>query len=121
MQKRHPKPPRWACFFEGCIDISDIGNVATTSAVLLMENDGRMFAITFAFGRYLLRTDCWEERFGLRVTLNCIDEDKVRCIDKKTLDAITKQSREQASRDAPPQDFGHDIEQDLLRAVRENL
>lgn len=117
IQKRHPKPPRWACFFEGCIDVSKIGNVATTSAVLLVENDGRMFAITFGLGRHLLKTDCWEERFGLRVTLNCIDENKVRCIDKKTLDAITKQSREQASRDAPPQDFGLDIEQDLLRAV----
>jgi len=117
VQKRHPKPPRWACFFDGCIDVSEIGNVATTSAVLLVKNDVRMFAITFGLGRYLLKTDCWEERFGLRVTLNCIDENKVRCIDKKTLDVITKQSKEQASRDAPPQDFGLDIEQDLLRAV----
>lgn len=117
VQRIPPKPPRWACFFDGCIDVSEIGNVATTSAVLLVENNGRMFAITFGHGRYLLKTDCWEERFGLRVTLNCIDENKVRCIDKKTFDAITKQSKEQASRDALPQDFGLDIEQDLLRAV----
>lgn len=117
VQKRPPQSPRWALFFNGYINASEIGNVATTSAALLIENDGRMFAITFGQGRHLLRTDCWEERFGLRVTLNCIDETKVRCIDKKTLDTITKQSKEQASRDAPPQDFGLDIEQDLLRAV----
>lgn len=117
VQKRYPRPPRWAYFFEDCIDITEIGNIAATSAVLVLEVDNRMFAITFGQGRHLLTTDCWEERFGLRVTLNCIDENKVRCIDKKTLDAITKQSKEQASRDAPTQEFGLDIEQDLLRAV----
>ena len=117
VQKRHPKPPAWAQFFRDCIDLAEIGNISTTSAVLLVKINGRIFALTFGHGRHLLNADCWEERFGLKVTLNCIDQSKVRCIDKKTLDAITKQSREQASRDALPQDFGLDIEQDLLRAV----
>ncbi len=117
IKNKKPKLPRWASFFSTSIDIKEIGSVATASAVLIVNNDSKLFAFTFGQGRYLLVTDCWEERFGLKVTLNCIDENKVRCIDKKTLDAIAKLSREQASMEVSPQDFGLDIEQDLLRAV----
>ncbi|MFX0195303.1 MAG: TIGR04141 family sporadically distributed protein [Candidatus Hodarchaeota archaeon] len=117
VQKTYPSPPRWAYLFQESIDGKEIGDVAASAAVFILKAEGKMFAITFGHGRHLLATDCWEERFGIRVTLNCIDSEKVRCIDKKTLDAITKQSREQASRDAPPSEFGLNIEQDLLRAV----
>ena len=117
VKKSHPKTPRWAQLFEDCIEVEKLGTIKTTSAVLVTEDDNRLFAITFGQGRYLMVTDCWEERFGIRVTLNCIDENKVRSIDKKTFDAISKQSKEQASREVPPSDFGLDVEQDLLRAV----
>lgn len=64
-----------------------------------------------------MNADCIEDRFGLRVALNSIGENKVRSIDKRTFDAISRHTREQASREVAAQDFGLDIEQDLLRAV----
>ena len=57
------------------------------------------------------------ERFGLRVALNSLGENNVRSIEKRTFDAISRYSREQASREATARDFELDIEQDLLRAI----
>jgi uncharacterized protein (TIGR04141 family) len=109
--------PRWAKIFRGYVDESQIGEVATSSAVLLVKAKSRYFAVTFGQGRYLLEPDCWEERFGLLVALNSIGENQIKSIDKRTFDAISKHSREQASREVGAQDFGLDVEQDLLRAV----
>lgn len=117
VQTNRPKAPRWANFFEGYIDARDFGRVASAAAVLIIEVRGRLFAVTFGHGRHLLDTDCWEQRFGLRVALNSLGEQNVRSIDKRSFDSISRHSREQASRETTAQDFGLDIEQDLLRAV----
>ena len=110
-------PPRWAAFFEGYIDPSELGRVSATSAVMLIRTRTRLLAITFGQGRFLLVPDCWEERFGLRVALNSIEPDKLRSLDKRTFDAISTHSRVQGSREGSAPDFGLDVEQDLVRAV----
>lgn len=111
------KLPGWAKLFDGYVDKSKFGKVSTSSAVLLVCRGNRCYAVTFGQGRYFLKPDSWEEKFGLRVALNSVNEKKIRSIDKLTFDSISKQSREQASREGTAQDFGVDIEQDLLRAV----
>ena len=103
-----PRLPKWAEIFQGQIDLSRIGEVATSSAVLLVQLESRFFAITFGQGRYLLQPNSWEEGFGLRVVLNSIGENNIKSIDKRTFDSITKQSREQATREVGAQDFGLD-------------
>lgn len=117
VKRTRPKAPRWTRFFETYIDPGQLGQISSVAAVLLVVASGKLFAITFGQGRYLLNSQCWEERFGLRVALNSIGEGKIRSIDKRTFDAISRHSREQASREATARDFGLDIEQDLLRAV----
>ena len=117
IQPPRSHPPSWAEFFEDYIDIAKLGRVSTASAVFLVQSGGRYFAVVFGQGRNLLQTGIWEERFGLRVVLNCIEETKVRSIDKRTFDAISRHTRVQSSREAAARDFGLDIEQDLLRAV----
>jgi len=112
-----PRLPKWTKIFRGYVDESQIGEVATSSAVLLAWIESRYFAVTFGQGRYLLQPDSWEEGFGLRVALNSIGETRIKSIDKRTFDSISKHSREQASREVGTQDFGLDVEQDLLRAI----
>lgn len=112
-----PHPPKWSAFFEKVIDINDIGFISSVAAVLLINVNRRIFAITFGQGRYILQSDSWVERFGLKVALNSIGREKLRTIDKQTFDAISRQSKEQASKETDARDFGLDIEQDLLRAV----
>jgi uncharacterized protein (TIGR04141 family) len=112
-----PNPPKWASLFDGFIEIENIGINTTVGAVLLTESEGKKFAVTFGHGRYLIKPDSWIERFGLKVALNSIGTNKIRTIDKSTFDSISRQSKEQASKETDARDFGLDIEQDLLRAV----
>ena len=110
--------PGWVSFFEGAAAIDPaIARNASTAAVWLLEVEGRQFALTFGYGRNLLKPGVYEEDFGLRVTLNAVDPDKIKAIDRMTLDAVAQQSRIQAIRDANMSEFGLDVEQDLLRAV----
>ena len=118
IQPGRPKPPRWVAFFQESIDdIRCFGSVSSAAAVLLLNTENKYYALTFGHGRHLLNIDNFEENFGLRVALNSIAENKLRTIDKRTFDSISRHTKEQASRDATALDFGLDIEQDLLRAV----
>lgn len=117
VQNPRSHPPSWGAFFEGYIDLAELGRVSTTAAVLLITTQNRMFAVTFGHGRHLLEPGVYEERFGLRVVLNSIDELSLRSIDKKTFDAISTHTRVQSSLEAGAPEFGLDVEQDLLRAV----
>jgi uncharacterized protein (TIGR04141 family) len=112
-----PKAPDWADFFENHIQLQDFGENSSTSAAMLTQVNGRYFALTFGNGRFLLQSDNFEDRFGLKVALNCIGEGTVRSIDKHSLDHLLRHTREQASREATTSEFGFDIEQDLLKAV----
>lgn len=112
-----PKPPSWFSFFNKHVNRDEIGINTSVGAVLLVEVDKKIFAISFGHGRYILESNSWVDRFGLKVALNSIGKEKIRTIDKVTFDAISRQSKEQASKETDARDFGMDVEQDLLRAV----
>ena len=90
---------------------------ASSKATLLAKVNGRTFAITFGYGRTLLKPGVWEERFGLKVALNVIDSDKLRSIDKKSMAAVPKHSREQLTKVSTLADFGVDVERDLVQGI----
>ncbi len=117
IQPPRSHPPGWAGFFKDYLDVAKLGRVSTTAAVFLVDSENRLFVLAFGQGRHLLEPGVWEERFGLRVVLNSIDENKLRSIDKRTFDAISRHTRVQSSREAAAREFGLDIEQDLLRAA----
>ena len=110
--------PRWFSFFDGQIDAAkDLLRTASSSAVLAMSVAGRWIAVTFGYGRKLLRQGVWEPNFGLKVTLNAIADNSIRSIDRKSFDAIARHTREAASLAATIEQFGLNVEEDLLRAV----
>ncbi len=117
VHKPHAKPPSWGKFFADYLDPKELGKSSSTAAVLVVEVEKRWFAITFGQGRFLLEPESWEEGFGLRVTLNSVAQDRIKSIDKLTFDALSTHSKIQSSQEAAPQDFGLDVEQDLVRAV----
>lgn len=117
VKRSHPIPPRWAMLFREFLDEKKLA-VPRVSAVLLVNHGGRFFAITFGQGgRFLLRNDVCEERFGLLCALNAVDPSSFRCIDVQSLDAIQSHSRIQAGEATSPDQFGLDVEQDMLKAV----
>lgn len=109
--------PRWAEFFGGQVEPQQFGTVSSVSAVLLVNVSGRVQALTFGQGRFLLKPDSWEERFGFRVAINAVDPGQILSVDKQTMDSLGRHTRVQASRAARVAEFGIDYEQDLLRAV----
>ncbi|MCK5242190.1 TIGR04141 family sporadically distributed protein [bacterium] len=90
---------------------------ATSKAVLLVKQQGRIFAIPFGYGWTLLNHGVWEERFGLKTALNIVDADSLRRIDKKNMSSVPKDTSEQLSRGGVAADFGIDIEQDLVQSI----
>jgi uncharacterized protein (TIGR04141 family) len=118
VQPTDDRRPSWVALFQGAIEIDPaIVRNASTAAVWLVEIQGKTLALTFGYGRNLLRPGTYEEDFGLRITLNAVDPNKIKAIDRITLDAVAQQTRIQAIRDASMSEFGLDVEQDLLRAV----
>lgn len=117
IQTRSSRPPRWARFFEDQIDRTAFGRVSSAAAVFFVPQDDRVFLLTFGQGRHLIESESVEDRFGLRVTLNSIAEDRVRSLDKQTFDTIARHTRIQSSKEARPSDLGIDIDQDLLRVI----
>lgn len=112
------RSPRWLRLFSSVLKTDDLGlRVASASAVLIVKLKGRILALSFGQGRFLLRSENLEEHFGLHATLNAIDREHIRAIERKRFDAVARHTREQASREVSLADFGIDMEQDLIRAL----
>ena len=110
-------PPSWLKFFAGSITRNPKLSRASVSAAYITRAGGRLFAIVFGQGRHLLKAGTYEERFGLRVTLNSVDPKSLRAVDVSTLDANPFHGTRQASREATLGEFGINLDQDILRAV----
>jgi uncharacterized protein (TIGR04141 family) len=117
-QESNINSPRWKSLFNGISEVRSIDfKCASSCALLFLKLDDASFAITLGQGRHLLLPGSWNERFGLIVTLNTVNRNSLRSIDKKTFAAITRHVREQTQEEVSSGDFGIDAEHDLLRAV----
>ena len=120
IRRSPPQVPKWAKLFEGTLSEELTKDLAAPSVagVLFLLIGGRGFAITFGTaGRFLLQDDVWEERFGLLTALKCVDPKSLRSVDVQSLDAIQSQSRIQSGQEASSEEFGLNVEQDLLKAI----
>jgi uncharacterized protein (TIGR04141 family) len=117
VQQNPDAPPKWLTFFEDALTEDPGLHGASNGGVLTVKRGQRVFAVTFGQGRHLLQSGTWEESFGLRVTLNSVDPERLRSIDRKTFDAITSHTRTQATLEGDVTAFGLNIEQDMLRAA----
>ncbi len=121
-KKSQSYQPDWITkFFQDSLrEVRDLYS-ATANGLILSSvrvgNQDRLFAVAFGYGRHFLDPDSVEERFGLKVTLNVVDPDSIRKIDKKNLSSIPKDVTEQLTKVGSASDFGIDIEQDLVRSV----
>jgi uncharacterized protein (TIGR04141 family) len=108
-------PPQWAEFFGESAARSLFSS--SVSAVYVTKAAQRIFALTFGYGRHLIRPGSYEGRFGLRATLNSVDSELIRAVDASTLEANPFYAKTQAAREAPLGDFGLDLDRDILRAI----
>ncbi len=114
--------PTWLRFFEDTIDPKALRlRNSSSAALLLVRRSEKSFAITFGHGRYMLNPAAVEERFGLRTALNGLNADRIRSMDRRTLEAVSMYTREQASRESTLSMFDVNVQRDLLRSVTGSL
>jgi len=115
--------PGWVnSFFAGRINTDSIFT-ANARAVLLVEvpvaqnGETKTFAITMGYGKNMLKDNVFEERFGLKVILNAIRPDSLRRINKLNIGGNQKLSNEQLPLKSGINDFGLDINRDLVSYI----
>lgn len=65
----------------------------------------------------MLPKESWEENFGLYVTLNSIDPQKIRQVDRLGLEGRGRHTKTQVGQAAPIAEMGIDFDQELVREV----
>ncbi|EJL6399503.1 TIGR04141 family sporadically distributed protein [Vibrio navarrensis] len=120
VKKEPPKPPpTWTRLFtehqELPMDI--FGGRKAVGAALLVHLQENILVLTFGTGLHLLQNEYIERDFGLRVTLNSVDPEKLRSLDKASYDHNPLNSRTQSSIDLGVFDLEVDSEMDMLYAV----
>ncbi len=111
------KLPRWAALFASDVPQEIFGQNSFTGAVLCVKVQKQIFALTFGIGRTILDLSAIGVGFGLRTALGLIEKTSLRSIDKSSFEQHPKQIREQRGLATELNQFGIDIEHDLLRAV----
>jgi len=117
VKKTFESPPGWAKLFTGIAQPTLAVRAKTASALMVIETANGKFAISFGYGRSLLNTDAWEQEFGLKVVLNNIDANGVKQIQLSAFDALLQSKQAQAVRKARIDEFGLDVEQDVIRSL----
>lgn len=118
----NPKTPDWLeNFFLGQLGEEPRLKTSFVQALLIIKREYpeeiRYFAIAFGYGRNLLIPGSIEPRFGLKTTLNTIDPNQFRSVDKNSMEAIPTKGRLQSSKLSELEVFNLDTERDILRSI----
>lgn len=113
------KAPPWTRLFTSSkqIDESDFGISSSVGAAYVIRAHGNTFILTFGTGFHLLKSEAIERDFGLRVTLNSVDPDKLRSLDKASYDHNPLNSRTQSTLDVDIFNLHLDSEMEMLYAI----
>ncbi|WP_416832038.1 MAG: TIGR04141 family sporadically distributed protein [Erythrobacter sp.] len=112
------KSPDWVKFLKSGIDAFNYPlETQSAAAVLLVEIHDRIFALTFGAGRFWVNKEEIDRRFGMMVTLNAVEENSLKSIDREEFEAQSRKTRTQTSTRSDIGQFGLDIRRDLLRSV----
>lgn len=116
--EQQSRRPSWQ-FFVNPILTSSLPDLmmSSVSAVLFVKHSDRIFSFTFGYGRNLLKPDCYELGFGLKVALNRVHHERIRSLDIRTYEDVMVSTKKQTSRSAELWTFGLDVTRDLLRVV----
>ena len=111
--------PSWTRLFTSLPEIGDdaFGESSSVGAALILKLRENKFVITFGTGFHLLHDDAIERDFGLKVTLNSVDPEKLRSLDKSSYDHKPLNSRNQSIKEVDIFDLRIDSEVEMLYAV----
>ena len=113
------RQPKWLKEF---FQINNEGLLTSNARAILLKrievaDEKRIFALTFGYGKTLLKENVYEEQFGLKIVLNTVGINDIRKISKVNVGSNQKQSQEQMPKESDISDFGFDIERDLIKRI----
>jgi uncharacterized protein (TIGR04141 family) len=85
--------------------------------MLLVETAKRLLAVTFGYGRWLVREETIVQDFGLKVVLNSVNQAQIKSVDARTFDELTVHTRRGVSHNSPLTAFELDVTRNLLRGI----
>jgi uncharacterized protein (TIGR04141 family) len=107
-----PKPPWWKNYF----GVSDDLFQSLKSAILFVPTEERCFAFTFGHSRHSLKDTSYEYDFGLIITLNCLDPEKLQSTDILE-PGIARRQRIQTPVDSSLTYFDFDSNSDIIKKL----
>lgn len=109
--------PRWLRFlsthFKPAFPLKNSSN----SFVLILRAAERLFAVTFGYGFNALDRAKMEPQFGLKVSLNALDNSQIRTVDTRNIDMVTRQRRTHMNIGSPMSEFGLNTDLDWVRYI----
>lgn len=113
-----PNPPRWRQFVQSGTD-QQLGPLFNQSAscLIVLSAHGRVFAVSFGFARFWIEETRIVRRFGMIVTLNTVHPDRIRSVDREEFETIQRKTRSQTSVSSSMENFGLNVQRDLVRSV----
>ncbi len=111
--------PPWTKLFTKSrqVESTEFGTSSNVGAVLIVKIAESMFVLSFGTGFHLIKQEAIERDFGLKVTLNSVDPDKLRSLDKASYDHNPLNSRTQSTRDVDIFNLHLDSESEMLYAI----
>ncbi len=111
--------PSWVTnFFElKCEELKQANSRAVLIDKINIKGKEIKFAVVFGYAKNLFATDVLEEQFGLKIVLNTVNVNSIRKISKLSIGGNLKQSQEQMPKTSNINEFGFDLDRDLIRYV----
>ncbi|MCX4179835.1 sporadically distributed protein, TIGR04141 family [Enterobacter sp. HSTU-ASh6] len=119
-QPRQAKYPDWVNYIIGSqsnVTYEDFSKCQSESAVIVLSFNGYLFLMTFGGGHHKVKKDSIERDFGLRVTLNSVDPDKLKSLDKSNYQDSPLNTRNQSAKEVDISSLNIDSELEILSTL----
>jgi uncharacterized protein (TIGR04141 family) len=110
------EPPNWVKMLSTEFQLSGNLDAQSPSAVLVFRKDGNFFAVPFAFGHVYLDERKTEADFGLRVSINALNDDRLKSVERANI-GVAIRDFAQAAGQRNLKAFGFDDALELIRKV----
>jgi uncharacterized protein (TIGR04141 family) len=104
-------------FSQNDITLDDFSKNQSESAMIISRIDDNIFIIPFGSGHHKIKKDSIERDFGLRVTLNSVDSEKLRSLDKSNYQDNPLNTRNQSTKEVDILSLNIDSELEMLSTL----
>lgn len=119
-QSKPPRYPDWVDYIvrsQSDIEYEDFSKCQSEAAVIILRIMDYIFLMSFGGGHHKIRKDSIERDFGLRVTLNSVDPDKLKSLDKSNYQDTPLNTRNQSAKEVDIMSLNIDAEMEILSTL----